>query len=77
MDSIIIPLTPAQFEAKKAELHANGVSITGPTGKLSHDGVNLSYSYDGVAALTVVVTSKPFLVPESLVAGKIRDWFSS
>jgi hypothetical protein len=55
MQSIQIPLTPAQWEQKRAEATRAGVQMTGDTGQTDYRGVDLSYTYDGTA-LTIEIT---------------------
>jgi hypothetical protein len=73
---IQIPLTPAQFAAKSAEIKAEyGVEITGKTGQVEHKGYTLSYVYDD-STLSLNVLHKPALVPEAMVEHELRSWFA-
>jgi hypothetical protein len=70
------PLTPDQYEARKAALTENGVVIVGTSGVVDYRGIEVAYEYDG-AILTVTVEHKPWIIPESEINSKIADWFSS
>ncbi len=62
-----------QFAAATQRLRTNGIELTGPSGTLSKDGVTASYTYaDGT--LSVEITDRPFLLPLSLIEGKLRSY---
>ena len=67
-------MTREQLESIRTRLSVNGVQITGDSGEIEQQGCKLSYSYDG-SNLTVNVLHKPFMIPESAVENKIKEWF--
>lgn len=74
---LTIPLTPQQFASSRAKVEAElHQSLRDDAGTIEHDGVKLSYTYDG-KALAVNIVHKPFLVPESTIDSKISTWFSA
>jgi hypothetical protein len=74
---ITIPLTPAEYVARRQALAANGVQLpAGDSGTLFHDGVAVGCAYNGTDTLTITVTHKPWEVSESFVENKIREWFA-
>jgi hypothetical protein len=70
-----IPISRERLEEKRAELAANGITLTGDIGVIDSHGVRAVYSYDGTT-LSVEVKGKPFLVSKSYVEGKIKEWLS-
>jgi hypothetical protein len=70
---IEIPMSEAQFAAATQRLHSNGIELTGPTGTLSKDGVTAKYVY-GEGKLAVEIVDRPFLLPISLIEGKLRSY---
>jgi hypothetical protein len=70
---ISIPMSDRQFAAATVRLRANGIELTGPTGTLTKDGVTARYTHaDG--ALTVEIIDRPFLLPLSLIEGKLQSY---
>jgi hypothetical protein len=71
---MVIELTPQAFQQKLAALHAMTPNIVenGKTGMLSNSDVTLSYSYDGVGALTVTVLQKHSLKAKLATEGLIE-----
>jgi hypothetical protein len=71
-----VNLTREQFEAKKRKLAVDGVRVNGDAGEihLPQFGVKLKFSYIQTS-LMVQVVDKPFLVPESMVESRAREWF--
>lgn len=83
---IISNITPELFKGAKSKVIQAGAQIT-------HEGVNLDSSQygtitgHGVVArfcyfeksqtLTVSVDKKPFLITESGIENKVRDWFKA
>lgn len=65
---------PADFDAKLAELEANGIVISDQTptsGTLTHGSYEFTYSLDQ-GKMVVTEVHKPGLVPHALVWGKIE-----
>jgi hypothetical protein len=71
---ISIPMSDAQFAAATDRLRANGIVLTGPTGTLSRDGITAKYEHAN-GTLTVEIIDKPFLLPLSLIEGKLKSYF--
>jgi hypothetical protein len=70
---IEVPMTDAQFAAATRRLAANGIALTGTAGTLSKDGVTAKYEHaDG--RLRVTILEKPFLLPESLIEGRLKAY---
>jgi hypothetical protein len=70
---IEIPMTEAQFAAATQRLHTNGIELAGTTGTLSKDGVTAKYVY-GEGTLVVEIVDRPFLLPLSLIEGKLQAY---
>jgi hypothetical protein len=70
---IEIPMTEAQFAAATQRLHTNGIELAGTTGTLSKDGVTAKYVY-GEGKLVVEIVDRPFLLPLSLIEGKLQAY---
>ena len=70
---IEMPMTDAQFAAATRRLQQNGIELTGPEGTLTKDGITARYEHaDGL--LRVTVLDKPFLLPESLIEGRLKAY---
>lgn len=67
-------LTRAQFEVKRQILADNKITVAGDSGTISHDGVEVSFSYSE-PTLTVDIIKKPFELTQHFVEGKINAWF--
>ncbi len=76
MSTFTIPLTRQQFEAARAKLAAQGVTLTGDSGEVEGHKVGMAFSYDGSSVLTLTVEHKPWIYPESEVEKQIRGWFA-
>ena len=75
--SITIPLTPAEYAARRQELAARGAALPeGNSGTLTHEGVALACTYNGSDTLTITVIHRAFVISESFVESKIREWFA-
>ena len=80
-----LTITPAQFASLKAQLaQAPGVildPLTPTAGTLSNSDVELSYSYDGSAVLTVEVIARHSLMakisPEQMIDEQIETLIQS
>jgi hypothetical protein len=66
-------MSDAQFAAATQRLRTNGIELTGPTGTLSKDGVTAKYTH-AEGKLTVEIIDRPFLLPLSLIEGKLRAY---
>ena len=70
---IELPMTDAQFAAATRRLGQNGIALTGPSGTISKDGVSARYEHaDG--RLRITILEKPFLLPESLIEGRLKAY---
>jgi hypothetical protein len=68
---IQIPMSDAQFAAATQRLRTNGIELADPTGTLTKDGVTAKYVHaDGM--LTVEIVDRPFLLPLSMIEGKLK-----
>ena len=68
---IEVPMTEAQFSAATRRLATNGIHLTGVSGTLSKDGITARYEH--VAdTLRITILDKPFLLPESLIEGRLK-----
>ena len=70
---IEIPMSEAQFAAATQRLRANGIELAGTTGTLSKDGVTAKYVY-GEGKLAVEILDRPFMLPISLIEGKLQAY---
>jgi hypothetical protein len=66
-------MSDAQFAAATQRLRTNGIELTGPTGTLTKDGVTAKYTH-AEGKLTVEIIDRPFLLPLSLIEGKLRAY---
>jgi hypothetical protein len=74
---ISLSMTPAQFEAKAAQLdREEGIALTGSQGVIKKDGVTASWSYDGVT-LIVKILSKPMLMTIHYCELKLSAWLAA
>ena len=70
---IEVPMSDEQFAAATRRLATNGIVLAGPTGTLSKDGITAKYEHaDG--RLRVTILDKPFLLPESLIEGRLKAY---
>jgi hypothetical protein len=70
---IEISMSEAQFAAATQRLRTNGIELTGTTGTLTKDGVTAKYTY-GEGKLAIEVLDRPFLLPLSLIEGKLQSY---
>lgn len=77
MNTFSIPLNRSQFEAARAKLAGQGVTLKGDSGQAVGHKVAVAFNYDGSANLTLTVEHKPWLYPESDVESEIRGWFDA
>ncbi len=69
-----IPMSDAQFAAASNRLRSNGIELTGPSGTLTKDGITAKYEH-AAGKLTVEIIDRPFLLPLSLIEGKLQAYF--
>jgi hypothetical protein len=70
-------LTRAQLETKRLQLmNQANILLDGDRGQLTAENCTIQFEYVE-PMLTIVVLSKPWIYPESAVAGKITGWFQS
>jgi hypothetical protein len=66
-------MSDLQFAAATQRLRTNGIDLSGPAGTLTKDGVTAKYAHaDGT--LTVEIIDRPFLLPLSLIEGKLKAY---
>ena len=70
---IELPMTDEQFATATRRFQQNGITLTGPTGTLSKDGVTAQYEHAG-GTLRITILEKPFLLPESLIEGRLKAY---
>ena len=70
---IELPMTDAQFAAATQRLAHNGIVLTGSAGTLSKDGITASYEHTE-GTLRINILDKPFLLPESLIEGRLKAY---
>ena len=71
---LTLPMSDAQFAAASNRLRSSGIVLEGPSGTLTKDGITAKYAHaDGM--LTVEIIDKPFLLPLSLIEGKLQSYF--
>lgn len=70
---IELPMTDDQFAAATRRLQQNGITLTGPAGTLSKDGVTAKYEHVA-GLLRITILEKPFLFPESLIEGRLKAY---
>jgi hypothetical protein len=68
---IEVPMTDAQFAAATTRLRASGIELTGPAGTLTKDGITAKYEHAS-GRLRVEIVDKPFLLPLSLIEGRLQ-----
>jgi hypothetical protein len=70
-------LTRAQLETKRMQLlNQANILLDGDSGQFTAENCTVRFGYVE-PMLTIVVVSKPWIYPESAVAGKITSWFQS
>ena len=73
-DGVIeIAMSETQFAAARERLRGNGIELSGREGTLSKDGVTAKYAY-GEGKLAIEIVDRPFLLPLSLIEGKLRAY---
>ena len=70
---IEVPMSEAQFATASRRLAANGIELTGPSGQLSKDGITARYEHTE-GTLRITILDKPFLLPESLIEGRLKAY---
>ena len=66
-------MSETQFAAATQQLRSNGIEMSGRDGTLTKDGVTARYAYEG-GTLSVEIVDRPFLLPLSLIEGKLRAY---
>ena len=64
-------MSDSQFVSLTTRLRTNGIELTGSSGTLTKDGVTARYTHTA-GLFTVEITDRPFLLPLSLIEGKLR-----
>jgi len=72
----IQPLTREQFEAARASLAGQDITILGDEGKIEAHKVGIYFAYNGTDTLTITIMHKPWIYPASEVERRIRKWFA-
>ena len=70
---IEVPMSETQFAAASGRLRTNGIDLTGSSGTLSKDGITARYEHAN-GLLRIEILDKPFLLPESLIEGRLRAY---
>ena len=70
---IEVPMSEAQFATATRRLATNGIQLTGSSGTLSKDGITARYEHAN-DLLRITILDKPFLLPESLIEGRLRAY---
>ncbi len=68
-----VPMSERQFAAATERLRANGIVLEGTEGTLTKDGITAKYVY-AEGALTIEIVDRPFLLPLSLIEGKLQAY---
>ena len=66
-------MSETQFAAATQRLRSNGIEMSGRDGTLTKDGVTARYAYED-GTLSVEILDRPFLLPLSLIEGKLRAY---
>ena len=73
---LLVQMTDEEFRAKADELEEQqGISLTGPIGKISKDGVTAGYTHAN-NTLTVHIIEKPIFVSRAYCERRIEDWLT-
>ena len=73
---LLVRMTDEEFFAKAAELKSTqGISLVGPVGKISKDGVTAGYTHAN-DTLTVHIIEKPIFVSRAYCERRIEDWLT-
>ena len=71
---LLVRMTDEEFLSKAAELQRlEGISLSGPVGKISKDGVTAGYTHAN-DTLTVHIIEKPIFVSRAYCERRIEDW---
>ena len=71
---LTLPMSDAQFAAASNRLRSSGIVLDGSTGTLTKDGITAKYAHAN-GQLSVEIIDKPFLLPLSLIEGKLQSYF--
>jgi hypothetical protein len=70
-------ITTDKFATLIATAQAQGLSISGPSGNTTYQGMEFTWAYDEAAqTLTLHCTSKPIFIPCSMIESRIRALIS-
>ena len=73
---LLVQMTDDEFRAKADELEEQqGISLAGPVGKISKDGVTAGYTHAN-NTLTVHIIEKPIFVSRAYCERRIEDWLT-
>lgn len=70
---IEVPMSEEQFATATRRLAANGIALDGPSGTIAKDGITAKYEH-AAGLLRITVLDKPFLLPESLIEGRLKAY---
>ena len=70
---IEVPMSEEQFASASRRLADNGIALTGPSGTLTKDGITAKYEHVA-GLLRITILDKPFLLPESLIEGRLKAY---
>jgi len=70
---IEIPMSDDQYASATRRLRANGIELNGASGTLTKDGITASYEHAN-GKLKIEIIDRPFLLPLSLIEGKLRAY---
>lgn len=73
---VMVHMTEAEFNAKAAELRQQGISVPGPIGKVSRDGVTAAYTHAN-ETLTVHILDKPAFISRVYCERRLEDWLKA
>ena len=73
---VMVHMTEAEFNAKAAELRQQGISLPGPIGKISRDGVTAAYTHAN-ETLTVHIVDKPAFISRVYCERRLEDWLKT
>ena len=74
---VLVHMTEEKFRAKAAELtEKQGITLPGPVGKISKDGVTAGYTHSG-NTLTVHILDKPIFVSRAYCERRLEDWLTA
>lgn len=70
-------ITPERYTQLLATAQAQGLGLSGPSGKTHYQGMEFAWSYDAPAGvLTIQCLDKPIFVPCGMIESRIRGLVS-